>query len=150
MTVLIVLGVILGILLFMGAIYLFNQHCEDEFGYQFLTLGATGFLGIGAAIFYGGLKWYQSSLTGTGSEFLGLEVNRETLNGLVVMGIGLLMYLLTAVVNYKETDWLYGTIGTALQFTLLPLFAYLGIYLMILYFFIMISLGLITNMFSSS
>ncbi|OYQ77960.1 hypothetical protein B9T19_09295 [Ignatzschineria sp. F8392] len=148
MTVLIVLGVISGILLFMGAIYLFNQHCEDKFGYQFLTVGATGFLGIGAAIFYGGLKWYQSSLTGTGSEFLGLEVNRETLNGLVVMGLAIILYLFAAIVNYKETDWLYGTIGTALQFTLLPIFAYLGIYLMILYFFIMISFGLVINMFS--
>lgn len=148
MTVLIILGVVLGLLLFMGAIYLFNQHCEDKFGYQFLTMGATGFLGIGAAIFYGGLKWYQSSLTGTGSEFLGLEVNRETLNGLVVMGIAIILYLFVAIVNYKETDWLYGTIGTTLQFLLLPLFAYVGLYLMILYFFIIIGFGYITNMFS--
>lgn len=116
----------------------FNEHCEDKFDHKFFTMPVLIALGIAGALCIFGLSWYTSSAktNNSGYTLLNVILNGDTLNGIIMIALGLITYIVIAVYNFIRTNWIYGVIGTLIQFALLSFFAYVGFILLIIYFVI--------------
>lgn len=145
-TVLIVVGIIVALVILAGVIMFFNEHCEDKFDHAFFTKPMLIILGIAGGLFIWGVSWYNSSVVNAkGYELLGIIFTSETLNGIVLVIIALLIYLGVAIYNFVVTNWIYGFFGTLVQFSLLSIIAYFGVILVVGYFAIMFMLTIFAS-----
>lgn len=86
----------------------FNRHCDNKFGYRFFSIMAFIILMLASGCLMAGHYWYESAMHHHG----------DTLNGMIIMAIGILAAAVQIFWNYRETNVLYGTGGTAVQFGL--------------------------------
>lgn len=141
MIMLYIIGGIVGIGALWFAITWFNTHCDAKFGHQFFTKPILITLGIAGALCIFGLNWYMSSAKANPSGYTIFHVifNGDTLNGMILILLGLIIYIVIAVYNFKETNWVYGTFGTLIQFALLSAFASVGFVILVIYFMITVA-----------
>ncbi|MHC5225871.1 hypothetical protein [Ignatzschineria sp. LJL83] len=127
---------VLAIALLWFAIKWFNEHCDEKFGHEFFTMPMLVVLGIAGGLCLFGSSWYSSALeeNNVGRTLFTIVLNGDTLNGLILMTLGILIYLVVAICNFRETNWIYGIIGTILQFGMLSIFAYIGFILLAIWF----------------
>ncbi|KZX38231.1 hypothetical protein [Wohlfahrtiimonas chitiniclastica] len=143
MTVLIVVGVLVGLFILAVVVMAFNEYCDAKFDHAFFTKPMLILLGVAAGLFIWGLSWYETdAATAKGYTWNGIIFTKETLNGLALMGISILIYLSIAIYNFVVTNWIYGFFGTIMQFSILTVAAYFGFVLIVGYFGIMIMLSM--------
>lgn len=81
-----------------------NNFCRRKFGRAFLTLPVFIWVSVCTAFFAGGGYWYQHATLNDG----------DTLNGLLLMGVGLVIVLGLYWYNIRTTNFLVGFIATTL------------------------------------
>lgn len=134
MIVISIIGVLAALLVLYLAITFFNEHCDEKFGHRFFTMPTLIALGIAGALFLWGMSWYQSAAA---------DPAGDTLNGIALMIVSICIYLGIAIYNFMNTNIVYGIFGTAIQFSLLSIFAYFGVIILVVYFVgsILLSMG---------
>ncbi len=124
------LSVAVVIVIFVIGIRRFNQHCERKFGHAFFTKTAFCITAVVLCLLYAGYLWRQSALQSHG----------DGLNGLVLMGIGVLLAGWMVYTNVRRTDAVYGIGGSIAQLGLFSIvaavFLPLAFGLLILQFFL--------------
>lgn len=122
MTVLKIIGVIVALVAMGIGVISFNEHCDKKFSYRFFT--KISFIAAAASIWalMAGHAWYTSSVDSGG----------DTLNGIVIMGIGAIILLGLVYFNFRMTNLLYGLGGSALQLGLFIPLAYIGTFFVLL------------------
>ena len=101
-TVMIVSGCIIAIFC---SVSLFNEHCESKFSHAFIKLNVFPFY---AAAFWAsvlGYAWRHDALLKGG----------DSLNGLLLILLSVAVAIWFLVVNIRESDLVYGVLGTLLQ-----------------------------------
>lgn len=113
MIVLKILGVILTVLGFIGLYALMviysNKYTQEKFDYSFFSIANFVVICIALLCAYYGFEWYKSSLNDGG----------DTLNGLVLIGVGCFILLCHIIHNWVMTNFLYGFLGSIFQLTAL-------------------------------
>ena len=110
-----------------------DDHCEDEFGYRFLTIPLLAGSGIACALFLWGMIMFENSTLNVGYEgWIGISM--AVLGGIIYIGI--------VINNIIETDFLYGSFGSLIQLPILTVGAYLALVLAM-------GIGLILMMFAA-
>ena len=117
------------------ALHFFNEHCNKKFSHRFFT--KKSFLAtVGAlALLITGNLWRTNALQSGG----------DVLNGIVVMGIGILVALGLIYFNYKRTNFVYGVGGTVLQLLAFSVMAYIGIVVLAIGLFLSFMSGMSTQ-----
>lgn len=105
MTVLKIIGIIVAIASIIKAISIFNSHCAGKFHFKFFSTSAFIVAALSVWICGGGYEWYKFSLAN----------NEDTLNGIILMTLSLIILIGLIYYNFKKTNFLYGLIGTILQ-----------------------------------
>lgn len=121
-----VLTIVLGLASVAGLIYaisMFDGHVEQKFGHRFFTKVAWVCMLVAVGLAYGGVTLYQ----------LAKESNGDTLNGIILVLIGIAVVTILAVKNFRRTDMLYGIGGTLVQFIVLGILAEIALPFLILY-----------------
>ncbi len=122
MLVLSIIGTILAVIVIVGLCLYFNMHCNEKFSYYFLSRFSLSLIAISATLLLIGYEWYKYSLAEQG----------DTLNGIILMIIGVCIVLALLYLNIKSTNFIYGILGSILQLGIfLPLW-YAGIIFMII------------------
>ena len=121
MLVLEILGVCALAIAIFAALKAFHAHCQDKFGYSFLSTGAFLATACSLAFLLGGHAWRESALKSHG----------DALNGLVIMIIGGLIVATLVRLNFVRTNAVYGAGGTVLQLSLFATLAYVGFFILI-------------------
>jgi hypothetical protein len=96
----------------------FNEHCEKKFNYKFFTASSFFWVLIITLLLYFGIKWAK----------IGVEPN---LNGIALIVIGAFVAIYLIFINFKNTNIIYGFIGTIIQFCFFGFIAQLSIPLLI-------------------
>jgi len=124
-----VLKIIVGLIVLAGIIwsfFAFNNHCKNKFDYRFFTM--PSFLTVGASLIATsfGNEWRMNSI----------QTNGDILNGIVIMGIGVIVALFLVYLNLKNTNLIYGLGGSAVQLVVFGVLAYFGLLILMLGIFI--------------
>lgn len=122
MTVLKIISIILVIIFFIKMISIFNNHCEKKFNFKFFSTSSFIIAATSVALAGGGYEWYKYSLLNNG----------DTLNGIILISLSVIILCILVYHNYKKTNLLYGSLGTILQLGLFIPIAYIGMPLIIL------------------
>lgn len=101
------------IVIFVIGIQRFNQHCEAKFGHAFFTKTAFFITGVVLCLLYAGYLWRQWAMQSHG----------DGLNGLILMGIGVLLACWMIYINIQRTDAIYGIGGSVAQLGLFSILA---------------------------
>lgn len=101
------------IVIFVMGIQRFNQHCEGKSGHAFFTKTAFFMTAVVLCLIYAGYLWRQSALQSHG----------DGLNGLVLIGIGVLLAGWMIYINVQRTDAIYGIGGSVAQLGLFTMLA---------------------------
>lgn len=107
------LGVAVVVVIFVMGIQRFNQHCERKFGHAFFTKTAFFITAAVLCLLYAGYLWRQSALQSHG----------DALNGLVLLGIGVLLAGWMVYINIQRTNAIYGIGGSVAQLGLFSILA---------------------------
>ncbi|RQU99893.1 hypothetical protein DF047_33770 [Burkholderia cenocepacia] len=103
----------------------FNQHCLNKFGHAFFTKPAFYLTAVTLVLLVIGGYWRHSA-----------ELNHgDTLNGIVVMGLGVALAGWMVYVNIRRTDVVYGIGGSVAQLGLFSVLAWISLPLMALVLF---------------
>lgn len=111
-----VLAVIALLALLVTAVCLFDQRVAETFGYSFLDRPKIWMIGASGALLWAGELWRRRAV----------EAHGDTLNGVLLIGIGGAIALAMVVRNFQRTRAPYAALGTLLQLGLLPLVFQLG------------------------
>lgn len=110
----------------LATFFKFNAHCEHKFRYRFFTKEAYFFAVFADILILFGISVWQSAVTHHG----------DKLNGVVIiaLGIGVLGWLFYR--NFRETNFLYGLLGSALQIVLLAFVGGAALPFVVMLFFV--------------
>ncbi|HJA79812.1 MAG TPA: hypothetical protein H9784_09665 [Candidatus Desulfovibrio intestinavium] len=122
MTVLTILIVIALVASVLWGCMAFNAHCDRKFSYRFFTQASFAITAVAVLLIYGGHAWYASAAAAQG----------DTLNGIILMGLGGLAGLGLLRYNVKRTNLPYGLGGSVLQLGLYAPLLYVGLFFLIL------------------
>jgi len=109
MTVLYILGVLLVIAIIFALVGKINDFSESRYNYEFFTWGNLFFTTVAYALMYFGRDWYLSEL---------VLKDGDTLNGVVLIVIGVLMILGLLLTHIKSTNFFFGLIVGLAQLAL--------------------------------
>ena len=119
MTVLYIIGALLVIALIFALVAKINAFSENSYKYEFFTWGNLAFTTVSYITLYFGRKWYLTEL---------ILKDGDTLNGLILIGIGVLMILGLLFTHIKNTNFIFGFIIGLLQLVLYVPASILGIF----------------------
>jgi hypothetical protein len=109
------------IVAFVLSIKRFNRHCMAQYNHAFFTKPAFYLTTISVFFLEVGFIWRQSSAQSHG----------DTLNGTLLVVIGIALAGWVVYKNVKNTDLLYGVGGSTAQIVLFGFLAYAGLPIMI-------------------
>jgi len=109
MTVLYILGTLLVIALIFVLVEKINAFSISNYNYEFFTWGNLFFTTTAYLSIFYGRKWYLSAL---------VTDNGDTLNGVVLIVIGVLMLLGLLITHMKSTNFIFGFAVGFLQLAL--------------------------------
>lgn len=122
MLVLQILGAIALIWGVLAALRWFDKRCHEKFSYRFLTTKNFCITAGSMALLVFGNWWRTSAI----------ESGGDALNGIILMGFGVVLAIGLAYINFKRTNMTYGIGGTALQMSVFGLLAMAGVFVLIL------------------
>lgn len=96
----------------------FNDHCQEQFGHRFFTVGAFACAAVAAPCLYFGWKWYS--------------VGGDHENDLAMMGFGAAFAAYLYWRNIKHTNMSYGIGGTTAVLVLLGALSFFSAILSVL------------------
>jgi len=100
-----VIGIIIGLIL-MGLLYALVEKFEakmyKDFKHSFFSWGSFAAVAIANWMIFIGNSWYKEALTHNG----------DTLNGIVLMILALIIYLFWIAYNITKSDYKWGIIGS--------------------------------------
>lgn len=105
MIVLEIIGGLLVLFLLYGATLEIDKYSQKVYAYEFFTTDNLVIAIIGYALLFGGFLWYKDALGDHG----------DTLNGIVLMFIGLPFIVALIYKNLKATSLIFGTLATIFQ-----------------------------------
>jgi len=124
MTVLAILGLAVGAyLLYLSAVK-FNEYTQKQYRYVFFEMNSFLAIGISYGLLFFGNSWYETAL-GKGE---------DTLNGIILMVIAVIIILAMIVKNFYETDFTIGLFGTLFQLSLYVLCTIVGAFVLLVLF----------------
>ena len=135
MLVLKIMGIVALIVGVIAALHFFNEHCNKKFSHRFFTTKSFWTTTSALALLIMGNWWRTNALQSGG----------DVLNGIVVMGIGVLIALGLIYFNYKRTNFVYGVGGTVLQLLAFSVMAYIGIVVFAIGLFLSFISGMATQ-----
>ena len=98
MTVLTIIGVLIVLALLALSIQLANEHSTKVYGYEIFNIGNFILSVIAYLAIYFGNSWYMEALREQG----------DILNGVLLMGIGIIVLLWIIYNNIKKSSLVYG------------------------------------------
>lgn len=116
-----VILVVVVIAAFVFAIAWFNGHCSEKFGHAFFTKPAFYSTAAALGLLIAGHMWWRSAIQSHG----------DTLNGIVVMALGVLVACWLIYTNIRRTDAVYGIGGSVVQLGLFSALAWVWLPLMV-------------------
>ena len=121
MKVLVILGlIVIGIIIYV-IIEKMNDSTYREFKYKFFDSTSYFLITVGYLGLYFGNSWYQTAL----------NTNADTLNGIIIIVIGIILLLAQIYLNFKSTNIIYGIFGTLFQFIIFIPLSLIGIFIFI-------------------
>ena len=117
-TLLIFVGIILGIALVYALLRKYGTYCDERFGYD--PFGKPAFYASVCATLL--FTWGYFAYTAA------LKANLSPGTGVVLLGLGAAIVLGLWVCNFRNTNGLHGIIGSFLQLIALPIIAGIGLY----------------------
>ncbi len=117
MLVLTILGIIAAFAAIIALLVWFNKKCYDKFDHSFFSFISIISAAAAIALMYGGYHWRLHSLAHAG----------DSLNGTILIAIGLIMALALIIYSYKRTNLLYCIVGSTLQFSLFAALTYVWV-----------------------
>lgn len=127
-----VLKIIAGILVLWflyWAITTLNQKVIKKYKYDFFEGYLFGLAFVSNLFIYFGHEWYLEAIAKSGDQ----------LNGMIIMGIGVIGLLLLIYINIKWTNFIVGLVGSVIQIALFAIASYFAVFL------IFIAAGLLAN-----
>lgn len=103
--------------LFAFCISKFNQHCTGKFGHAFFSKGAFFITTAALGMLIVGNMWHNSAI----------QQHGDTLNGIMVMAIGVLLACCLVYANIRKTNAVYGIGGSIVQLGLFSLLAWISL-----------------------
>lgn len=134
MTALKILGFIIAIITIITLATMLNDKYVKTFNFAIFSKVMAITQLINGLCFFFGKIWYDNAVAHNG----------DKLNGQVVMGLGIFIAIVTIIVIYQKTNFLYGTIGTIIHLGTLAFFSFIGAPLFVIYV-----IGNIVLLFSS-
>lgn len=116
MLVLSIIGIIVGIILVYGIVIHVNEYTLKKYDYEYFDLVTYGISAAGYVLIFYGNGWYQSALA----------ADKDILNGILVMGIGVALILVVIYMNFKNTPAKLSILVTPLQQLFYAVFAVFG------------------------
>lgn len=93
-----------------------NKKFIEKFNFPVLSIANFVFIFITGLLLGFGKEWYDDAVASKG----------DTLNGLILLGIGIALAVCIVIVYYHETNFIYGTIGSAINLGLVALIYFLS------------------------
>jgi hypothetical protein len=109
MVVLSIIGVIVFLAILFASIKKLDTYTDEKFGYQFFDSSNIALITIGAWLCYFGYDWYMDAV----------KEGSDTLNGILMMAIGTIFYLLQIFINFSSTNFKIGFFGSIFQIVVL-------------------------------
>jgi len=127
MLILSIIGIIVGIVLIYGFIIEVNRYTEKTYSYEFFNFANYGISAAGYVLIYYGYHWYEKAL----------NTDQDILNGIILVGIGIILIGVVLYFNIKNTSIKLSILFSPIQqvlYAVFALFGLLAIVLMIAYF----------------
>jgi len=121
MTVLSIIGVIVFFIVLYYVLERINIYTLNIYNYEFFKVESFFLYFIIYGLFYFGWDWYSDAL----------KVNGDILNGLILMIIGFILFILNLIINIKESSFFMGLLFTLLQTVLYIPIATLGFFILL-------------------
>jgi len=118
MFVLSVIGIILGIYLLVEFVGLLNRVAYEKYEYEFFSKISIIIVPIGYYFCYFGYQFYIDATKSGG----------DILNGIILMGIGLVLLLFILVANIRNTNFIMGISFSIVQFLIYIPIAYIAFF----------------------
>ena len=119
MTVLTIIAILVIALAIYFIVKSMNNYTYEKFSYQFFDESSMFMISIGYLAVFFGNELYKSALSST---------NGDTLNGAIIIGIGIFLLLIQVLINFKSTNFIFGLFGTIIQFVLLVPITVVGLF----------------------
>ena len=101
-----------------------NEKVMQKFKYDFLDSGSFGIAFVSNLFIYFGHMWYLEAI----------EKSGDILNGMVLIGIGIVGLLLLTFINIKRTNFIIGITGSVIQIALFGIASFFAFFLIFLAF----------------
>ncbi|HIP15398.1 MAG TPA: hypothetical protein EYG74_07910 [Sulfurimonas autotrophica] len=127
MLILSIIGIIVGIVLIYGFIIEVNRYTEKTYSYEFFNFANYSISAAGYVLIYYGYNWYEKAL----------NTDQDILNGIILVGIGIILIGFVLYFNIKNTSIKLSILFSPIQqvlYAVFALFGLLAIVLMIAYF----------------
>ena len=124
MTVLTVIGILLGLLVVVMFVMGVNEHGKKHFRYELFNYEQFARVGIPTVALYIGHKWYASTLVNNGDIY----------NGVIIMAIAVVALLYVLYRNSKNTNFIFGFFGTLIQFIVFIPLSFLAVFALMMLF----------------
>lgn len=115
-----------------NALRAWESFVSQHFGVRFLTKSAFAAVLLSAALLIGGYYWLQQARS----------VGDDVLNGIVLMIVGALTAASIMIYNVRRTNLVVGAGGTLVQIFAFSVAAYLGLAVLVLFFFAAVIRGM--------
>jgi hypothetical protein len=139
MLVIQIVVILLIILISVLSVTKFNDYCARTFDYCFLTLKSFVIVGASILLIYYGNEWWLSAITN----------DNDQLNGILLIAIGSIIAIYQLQQNFRETNIIYGFIGSVIQLSIFIILAYIGSIILIAGLIASLFLGLTATRVSS-
>lgn len=124
MTVLVILGLAIGAYLLYFSAVKFNEYTQKQYRYLFFQMNSFLAIAISYGLLFFGNRWYETAL----------GKSEDTLNGIILMVIGVIIIIAMIIKNFYETDFITGLFGTLFQLSLYVLCTIIGAFVLLVLF----------------
>lgn len=93
-----------------------NQKFLEKFNFPVFSIANFVFIFIDGLLLGYGKEWYKDAIANNG----------DKLNGLILLGIGAVLAICIILVYYRQTNFIYGTIGSVISLSLVGLIYFLS------------------------
>lgn len=108
MKVLSILGTLILLLIIYFIIKYINQYTNRIYNYKFFNITNLSFISISYILIFFGYKWYEEAL----------KINKDVLNGEVLIVLGFIILISIIYINIKKTKIIFGLFMSFLQLVL--------------------------------
>lgn len=118
MTVLTIIGILLAAFIVYVLVDMFNDYTYKKYKYEFFAVESFIAIAISYALLFFGNKWYSSALISAG----------DTLNGIILISLSIIILLVIIYKNFKQTSFFIGLVGTIFQMAVYVVLTIVGIF----------------------